>query len=465
MKYLNPSILQKVLDSEIVDGAIDKMPEFTGLSVDSRTIRFGELFFAIQGDNNDGHDFIPGAFKNGAAAAVINRNRLAQFADNPPGLIYAVDDTHEALLNLAGYIRRQIDARFAGITGTNGKTTTKEMLYSIINVSHNAFRSPGNLNNLFGLPLSLGMMPSNVDYAVFELGISVPGEMARLASIIKPDIAVITNIGPAHLDTLRTMENVVKAKFELVDNLPVGAVVILNADDENLTKEAHRRNLKYIGFGISNFCDIRATRIEIDDKGNYSCDVNGRNIRVPVYGKVNIYNVLAAIAAATVWECPPDDWEQGFASFQPVDMRMVSESFEGLHLLIDCYNANPESVTASLETLSNIPTEGKRIAVMGDMLELGENEKEFHKSIGAIAAESGLDFLLCLGPLTSITVEEAIFKGLSDKQAMHCRDHNELLNQLLKIIRRGDLILFKGSRGMRIEKIVAGLKGTAFKNN
>lgn len=462
---MNPTIMQKVLDSEIIDGSIDNMPEFTGLSVDSRTIKSGELFFAIEGDKNDGHDYISGAFKNGATAAVINRNRLSQFSTDPPGLIYAVDDTHEALLNLAGYIRRQIDARFAGITGTNGKTTTKEMLYSIVNVSHNAFRSPGNLNNLFGLPLSLGMMPSNTDYAVFELGISVPGEMTRLASIIKPDIAVITNIGPAHLDTLGSIENVVKAKFELLDNLPVGAVIILNADDENLTKEAQRRNLKYIGFGISSACDIQAIKIAIEDKGNYSCEINGHKISIPVHGKVNIYNVLAAIAAATVWNCSPDDWKRGLESFQPADMRMVSESFEGLHLLIDCYNANPASVTASLETLSNIPAQGRRIAIIGDMLELGKNEKEFHKNIGAIAADRSLNYLFCLGPLTSMTVEEAISKGMADTQAVHFNNHNDLLDQLLKIISRGDLILFKGSRGMQIEKIVTGLKGSAFKNN
>ncbi|MFH1698960.1 MAG: UDP-N-acetylmuramoyl-tripeptide--D-alanyl-D-alanine ligase [Candidatus Zixiibacteriota bacterium] len=465
MKYLIPSILKIVLDSEIINGAIDGMPEFTGLSIDSRTIKSGELFFAIKGENNDGHEYIPGAFQRGAAAAVVNRDRISQFSANPPGLIYVVNDTHEALLNLAGYIRRQIDARFAGITGTNGKTTTKEMLYSIVGVNHSAFRSPGNLNNLFGLPLSLGMMPSDADYAVFELGISVPGEMTRLASIIKPDIAVITNIGPAHLDTLGTIENVIKAKFELVDNLPVGAVVILNADDENLTNEAQRRNLKYIGFGISNDCDIRATKIRIDDKGNYFCDINGHNIRIPVFGKVNIYNVLAAVAAATVWECSPDEWTQGLASFQPVDMRMVSESFEGLHLLIDCYNANPGSVTASLDTLCNLPTTGRRIAIIGDMLELGENEIEFHKNIGAIAAKSGVAFLLCLGSLTENTVQEAICEGMTGKHAIHFRDHNELLDQLLKIIHRGDLILFKGSRGMRIEKIVSGLKGTAFKRN
>ncbi len=462
---MNRTILKTVLHSDIIEGPLDAMPDFAGLSVDSRTLKKGDLFFAIVGDNNDGHDYIANVFSRGASAAVISRNRMDEFKENPPGLIYVVNDTHEALLNLAAYIRRQIDARFAAVTGSNGKTTTKEMLYSILKVSNPTFRSPGNLNNLFGLPLSLGMMPEDAKYAVFELGMSTPGELTQLASIIKPELAIITNIGPAHLETMKTIENIVKAKFELIENLPVGAEVILNADDKYLMAEAKRRNLKFTGFGIDNETDFTAKNISAGKPCEISFTINNHKLTVPASGKVNIYNALAAVAASSIWGYQSEQWIKGLAAFRPADMRMTVEEHEGLSLLIDCYNANPASTKASIDTLANFDTKGKRIAILGDMLELGEKSKSLHYEVGRYIFDAGIDMLIALGPLSKNIISGAIDAGMDKSKLFHGKDHQEILDHLLNVIMKNDLLLIKGSRGMQMEKIITGLKGTAFKNN
>ncbi len=465
MKHLSPDILKIALEPEVVAGPEISDKKFAGLSIDSRTIKPGEIFFAIVGDKNDGHAYVNKAFEKGAAAVVINRDRLSRFSNNPPGMVLAVDDTHEALLNLAAYIRRRTDASFAAVTGSNGKTTTKEMFYAIASMCHKAFRSPGNLNNLYGLPISLGMMPDEIEYAIFELGISVPGEMTRLAAVIKPELAVITNIAPAHLETMKTVENIVKAKFELIDNLPVGAVVVLNADDPLLMAEAKRRNLDFIGFGIENECPFRAKDIRIEKDKGLIFAVNGQEIELPVFGRVNVYNALAAITASSVWDCQPEQWAKGLIGFRPVDMRLEIEEHDGLHLIIDCYNANPGSVSSSLNSLHEFDTPGRKIAVLGDMLELGETSKDYHFRVGEEAAKIGIDYLFCLGPESEAISKGALAAGMDDKAVFHFMKQQDLLNSLLDIIAKGDLILCKGSRGMELEKIIIGLKGSAFKNN
>jgi UDP-N-acetylmuramoyl-tripeptide--D-alanyl-D-alanine ligase len=436
-----------------------------GLSIDTRTILPGEIFFAIPGSTHDGHDYVAAAFKRGAAAAVINRSQKTRFADTPPGLLIVVDDTHRALLDMALYLRRNSIASFAGITGSNGKTTTKEMLYAIMSVRRRAYRSPGNLNNLFGAPIALGRMPENVQYAIFEMGISYPGEMTQLAEIIQPDIAVMTNIGPAHLESLGSIENIVKAKFELLDRLPAGSTVVLNSDDARIMAEARRRKSAFIGFGIDHECPFRAENIRLTLDRRISFTVSGQVIELPVLGRANIYNALAAVAAASVWGVPPEDWAAGLAAFEAVDMRLTLEKYRGLDLLIDCYNANPESVKEALRTLQGFNVAGRKIAVLGDMLELGEMSDALHVEIGRVAAGSGIDYLLCLGPHSAATINGARAAGMPADRMRHFAMHQELLDALVGLVKPGDMILFKGSRGMALEKIIVGLKGTAFAAN
>ncbi len=460
---MTPEILQKVLESEVIGGSSSTVPQFTGLSIDSRKVKQGEIFFAIRGHKNDGHNYVSEALQQGAIAAVINRIHIDRFRSKGPELIFAVEDTHEALLNLAAYIRRRSDARFAAITGSNGKTTTKEMLYAIVSSKYSAYRSPGNLNNHFGLPVSLGKMPP-VDYAIYELGISVPGEMSRLTSIIKPDLAVLTNIGPAHLETLKTVENVIRAKFELVDRLPVGAVIVLNADDPLLTAEAARRKIEYIGFSIENDSSFRATEVASWEKG-VSFEVNDVEVILPLFGRINIYNALAAIAASSVWDCGPSEWVAGLSTFKAIDMRLELEEHQGLKLLVDCYNSNPESARVAINVLKEMDVTGRKIAVMGDMLELGEASQELHRESGRQIGSAGIDYLFCLGPESQVTADAAAMAGMSQEHVFRFLKHQELLDKLVALAVPGDAILFKASRGMALEKIVIGLKGSALKNN
>ncbi|MEZ5360270.1 MAG: UDP-N-acetylmuramoyl-tripeptide--D-alanyl-D-alanine ligase [Candidatus Zixiibacteriota bacterium] len=459
------NILTSVLGSDVLNPGNRELTRFDGLSIDSRTVKPGEVFFAIVGDNNDGHEYVADAFKKGASIAVVNKSGLDKIDKASCGPLFIVEDTHEALLEIAAYIRRHIDAAFAGITGSNGKTTTKEMLHSIAGVSHKSFRSPGNLNNLYGLPISLGMMPLETEFAVFELGISVPGEMSRLASVIKPELAVILNVGPAHLETLGSIENVVKAKFELIDNLPVGAVIVLNADDANIMAEAKHRNLEFIGFGIDTTTNFTGKDLHITPDGKQQFTVNGHTIMLNALGRINVYNALAAIAASSVWGCTPEDWQKGLSAFKPVDLRMALESHNGLQLLLDCYNANPGSVKAALETLETMKTEGRKIAILGDMLELGPQSDALHREIGQRAASAGLHTLFCFGPRSRSIAVGAIDKGMDTKAVRHFEDPQELLHELVQTVARGDLLLFKASRGMKLETIVTGLKAAAFTNN
>ncbi|NMC44500.1 MAG: UDP-N-acetylmuramoyl-tripeptide--D-alanyl-D-alanine ligase [candidate division Zixibacteria bacterium] len=462
---MSAEILQTVLEAELVSPGKALPSGGTGLSIDTRSLLPGEIFFAIPGTTHDGHDYVEAAFRRGAAAAVINRSQKARFAANSPGLLIVVEDTHKALLEMARYLRRDSRAAFAGITGSNGKTTTKEMLYAVMSVRHRAYRSPGNLNNLFGAPIALGRMPQNVQYAIFEMGISYPGEMTRLAGIIQPEIAVMTNIGPAHLETLKTVDQIVQAKFELIDHLPAGAAIVLNSDDPRLVAEARRRNLAFTAFGVDADCPFRAKDIRLTLDRRISFTVSDQVIELPVLGRANVYNALAAVAAASVWGVRPEDWAVGLAAFEPAAMRLTLEHYRGLDLLIDCYNANPESVKEALRTLQGFAVAGRKIAVLGDMLELGDLSDALHVEIGRTAAAAGIDFLLCLGPHSAATVDGARAAGMKPDMSRHYATHQELLEALAALVRPGDMVLFKGSRGMELEKIVVGLKGSAFAGN
>lgn len=462
---MSAEILQTILEAELVSPGPNPLSGGAGLSIDTRSLLPGEIFFAIPGTTHDGHDYVEAAFRRGAAAAVINRSQKARFADNCPGLLIVVEDTHAALLAMARYLRRDSQASFAGITGSNGKTTTKEMLYAVMSVRHRAYRSPGNLNNLFGAPIALGRMPQNVQYAIFEMGISYPGEMTKLAGIIRPEIAVMTNIGPAHLETLKTIDQIVQAKFELIDHLPAGATIVLNGDDPRLIAEARRRNLAFTAFGIDTDCLFRAKDIRLTLDRRISFTVSGQVIELPVLGRANVYNALAAVAAASVWGARPEDWAAGLAAFEPAAMRLTLEHYRGLDLLIDCYNANPESVKEALRTLQGFTVVGRKIAVLGDMLELGDLSDALHVEIGRTAATAGIDFLLCLGPHSTATVDGARAAGMKPETIRHYATHQALLEALAALVRPGDMVLFKGSRGMELEKIVVGLKGSAFAGN
>ncbi|HBC46613.1 MAG TPA: UDP-N-acetylmuramoyl-tripeptide--D-alanyl-D-alanine ligase [candidate division Zixibacteria bacterium] len=422
-----------------------------GISTDSREVLVGELFVAIKGKNFDGHDFLTAAFNRGAVAAVVARDRAQELHD-PKYIV--VDDTLRALGDLAAAYRQKMTAKVVAVTGSNGKTTVKNMIFEILSRGGSALRSIGNFNNLIGLPLSvLHLRPQHLS-AVFELGMSARGEISRLGEIAAPDVAVITNVGPVHLEFLKTIEAVAEAKLEIVDRIKDSGILIINGDDTMLGSKLKKTTRKVLRFGIGTGNDIRPSAIEFDNRQMSMIRMDDVVLTPNLPGIHNVYNALAAFAVARALDIPSDEAAMAINFFKAEDMRSEVFRKNGVTLLIDCYNANPASTKYALETLSKMRSEGHHIAVLGDMLELGKSGRAYHEEIGDAARRLKIDYLLALGPLSKYTVASFGQGGI------HFENIEALLERLLKIINTGDIILFKGSRGMVLENAVDAVKSS-----
>lgn len=431
-----------------------------GVSTDSRTIKRGELFFAIAGPNFNGNNFVGDAFNKGAAAAVVSRT----FAQDTETLglmpIISVDDTTAALGELAKFWREKHPVLLIAISGTCGKTTTKDMTAAILNESCSVLKTEGNLNNHIGLPLTLFRMNNIHNAAVVELGISKKGEMTKLCSICKPDICLLTNIGPAHLKTLENIEGVASAKGELFSSLKGDGTAIINIDDPWIFKIAEGVQQKKITFSIRKKADV-CLRHSSENSGKISAwfNVFGSNIEVEInaLGMHNLSNAAGAIAASIAAGAETEDIVQGLKKFTPPDGRMKLVSLaHGITLIDDTYNANPLSAEASLKTICTINR--RRIAVVGDMLELGSTAEENHRYIGTIAGRLGIDILFASGMFGRFTADGALEGGMHHENVYFIESKKKLLDLLTKIIRAGDTILVKGSRAAGMEEIVNRLK-------
>ncbi len=444
---------------------------FKGVSIDSRTIKEAELFIAIKGENNDGHEYIRDALKKKCAGLIINRDyqHIDAIGDNVP--VVMVENTHHSMMRLAAVYRQSVNTKIIAITGSNGKTTTKEFVYALIqSLNKNCYRSSGNLNNLYGLPLAILGMPADSEYGVFELGISVPGEMTRLAIMAGPDLVVVTNVGPTHLETLGTVENVAEAKFELVDVLGVDKPVIINADDPLVMQAAAKRERDFFTYGLDTRADIHAERVVISEDGLPTVKIDGYPVKIRLFGDHQVYNLLAAYAVCRVlgMDIRPDELNDLNFDFAPY--RGEIENIDGLTLIADCYNANPVSMKSGLESFARYiktPTmKGRRsIVVIGDMLELGEKSVEFHRRIGELLVQLNFDNILTVGPLSVDIYQAAIDKGLNRTKIKHFGNTENAGEALMADIKRGDIVYIKASRGIGLEKIIILLKGTAFKQN
>lgn len=444
---------------------------FRGVSIDTRTLRAQQLFFAIKGENTDGHKYIADALTKNSAGLVVASDfaGLGDIGSQVP--VVLVENTHEAMMHLASVYRKKLPAGIVAVTGSNGKTTTKEFIFAMIKYKEKeTYGSPGNLNNLYGLPLAIFAMPSGSRYGVFELGISVPGEMTRLASIVQPDLAVITNVGPTHLETLGSVEGVAKAKLELADSMESDRPVIINADDTVLTKAAMVRKHRFVTYGVNNKADFTAVRAGVSDDGFPVAKIDGVEINIKIFGQYQIYNLLAGYAVCKTLglDIKPDELNN-------VDYRFASyrgeiENIEGLTIIADCYNANPASMTSGLksfrEYIGNISTGRHRsVAVIGDMLELGEKSVEYHQSIGRLLVDLNFDYVLAVGPLSKSMYDTALAMGLNKKKIRYCENTDDAGEALINDILRGDIVYLKASRGIALEKLITLLKGAAFRHN
>jgi len=442
--------LSRIADFAAAAGDYDPRALAQGYSIDSRTVQSGELFFAVQGDRLDGHDFVEQALSKGAIGAIVRKDQLTHFPTKT-GLL-AVDDTLVALQTLATAVRKLWGKTAIGITGSMGKTTTKEAMAHLLSARHRVHRSKGNFNNHFGLPLGLLTLEPEYDLAVIEMGMSHAGEIAALARIALPNEGVVTSVGPVHLEYFDSVAGIARAKYELIEALPHGGTAVLNGDDEYVCQFGRDFKGKVILFGLKTTADARAENIEIlgpeGTRFDLICQGLRQAVRSPLLGTHNVYNVLAAAAVALEHGITPSEIAAILPSLEPGDKRGQVVQVGNITVLNDCYNSSPKALMAAVDTLAAMPA-GQRIVVAGEMLELGATGEQLHRECGRYIAGKHLDFLLGVRGLAMPMVEAALAAGM---KAQFVATPEEAGEWLAREAREGDVVLLKGSRGVKLEK-------------
>ncbi|MDR2183931.1 MAG: UDP-N-acetylmuramoyl-tripeptide--D-alanyl-D-alanine ligase [Clostridiales bacterium] len=444
--------------AEAVGGRINN-PEIAdrliiGVSFDTREAMHDMIFVPLKGKNTDGHNFLHEAMKCGAACVF---SEIETYVD-----AIMVKDAAQALKDLAEYYRSLFDVKVVGITGSNGKTSTKDMVAAVLAEKYNVVKTIGNFNNEIGLPTTIFNIDDDTDVVVLEMGMNHRGEISRLSKIARPDYAIITNIGVAHIENLGSQEEIFKAKSEILDYLAPGGKVYLSGDDNFLARYRDRKNFVFYGYGLRN--TYRANEIEGNslDSSQYAVLLkDGRTLEVyvPTPGKHMVMNSLAAVAVGEEMGLAPAQIADGIKKFKSSGMRMnVIETNGGMRVIDDCYNASPDSVKAALEVL--LQATGNTMAILGDMLELGEQSYDMHFDIGAEAARLCIDTIICVGENSEATYEGAYSEfrsGASNSQIIYFNSKHDCMAQLDAFVKPGDTILVKASRGMRFEDIVRKL--------
>ncbi|MBA7560146.1 UDP-N-acetylmuramoyl-tripeptide--D-alanyl-D-alanine ligase [Candidatus Atribacteria bacterium 1244-E10-H5-B2] len=465
----------KAVSGKIIQGDRDCL--ISRISIDSRTLIPGDLFFAIIGPSFDGHDFIIEAFNKGAVGAVACKS-VSSLLQNEEidknKVIVEVKDTLSALQNWSKHYKDKFKTFNICVTGSNGKTTTKEIIAHILSQEFPLLKTSGNYNNEIGIPLTLLQLNKSHKILVVEMGMRGLGEIKTLTNFIPPDLALITNIGEAHIGLLGSKNNIFKAKSELLQSLDKDGMAIINKDDPYFFKMLEIvKGKKVYTFGIENDSDIMACNIRIvSDKGiRFTLEVQNdkrREIYFPLLGRHNIYNALAASAVAFALGIELDLIERGLFSFKPLDLHMqLSNFYNGIKILNDSYNASPISVKSALETLTEVAQNNRKIAILGDMLELGEKTDFYHREVGKEVTELSIDTLITVGRGGKIIAQSSKEKGMAEKRVFSFEKNEKriLAKKLLNLTKPGDFILLKGSREMKMEEILEFLQKEYQKNN
>lgn len=437
--------------AQFADGVVvgDPAVSFTGVSTDSRSIPEGSLFIPIRGDRFDGHQFLQKAVQEGAAAVMSEQD----IALSVP--VIRVDDTRRALLALAGGYRAMFPIPVVGITGSVGKTTTKEMTAAVLSQAYRTMYTQGNLNNEIGVPITLFRMEESTQAAVVEMGMSNFKEISRMTAQVRPNVAVITNIGTAHIEFLGSVQGIRDAKLEILEGLQPGGTAVLNGDEPLLWCKKNHLNVKTVYFGIENpECDVRAEHIVLeDDRVSFTICCFGVRFGVVLHtaGQHNVYNALAAAAAGHCLGLTPQQIAAGLAEFRDLHQTITYE--DGYAVIDACYNASPDAVEASLEVLHSLSVPGRRFAVLGGMRELGSYAAEGHRRCGRKAAACA-DFLYCYGDGAEDYRSGAVEAGMSDTKIHIFYSQEGLAGALRRVAKPGDALLFKGSRYWKMEKVL-----------
>ncbi len=437
-------------------------PSITGVSINTRTLRPGDLFIAIRGANHDAHAFIGTALEAGASALVVEEAWVAEQAVPGDVPAVAVADGKGALGALARGHRRGFDGPVVAITGSNGKTTTKEICHAIYSVKCRTLKNEGNLNNEFGLPLTLLAREPEQRAAVVEMGMNHRHEIARLAAIAEPTVGVVTNVGTAHIEHLGTREEIALEKTDLIAALPPEGIAVINADDPRIMMHAGRARCRVLRFGLGANADVRAEDVRFERGGRFAfrlCTPEGeRPVHIAGLAETTVINALAAAAAALAGGVDVDAVADGLGRFGHVPGRMACQTLSGgAQLIDDTYNANPQSMRSAIETLARLKGPGRGFAVLGGMGELGESADEAHRDAGRQVAESGVDHLFVVGETGRGIAEGAIEAGMAREQVHRHDAPEEAAGAIEALLGDEDWVLVKGSRAMRMERVVHAL--------
>jgi len=442
--------LSKIAEFIAASGDFPHDPVATGYSIDSRTIAAGELFFALIGERLDGHDFVPAALEKGAVAAVINQNQWHRYSWT--NRILSVDDTLAALQTLATAVRKLWGKPLVGVTGSAGKTTTKEAIAQVLSTHFRVLKSEGNYNNHFGLPLMLLKLEPGHDVAVIEMGMSHAGEIRALAKIAQPEIGVVTNVAPVHLEFFDSLAGIARAKYELVESLPANGTAVLNADDEYVSQFGRNFKGKVIRYGTRATADVRVENVESRGADGSRFDVvtaYGRESAVlPLIGEHNVWNALAAVSVGLARGLKLSETVAALATLRPADQRGQVLQLGNITIIDDCYNSNPKALHAMIDALAAMPA-SRRILVAGEMLELGPAGEEMHRAAGRHAAAKRVDLLVGVRGLAEAMVEAAKQAGA---HAEFVATPDQAGEWLAREARDGDVVLLKASRGVKLEK-------------
>jgi UDP-N-acetylmuramoyl-tripeptide--D-alanyl-D-alanine ligase len=449
---------------------LDPMARLAGVSIDSRTVGKGELFVAIHGSSHDGHGFVGDALARGAASGVVSRDRFAGYPDEIRARLFAVADTLVALHRLASracevWRKARPGRLIAGVAGSIGKTTTKEILAALVAARFRVLKTKGNLNNEYGLPLTLLSLEDEHEAIVLEMGMSHRGELARLAQIARPDVGVITRVAVEHLEFFESIDEIALAERELVENLAwPGATAVLNADDERVARFAEVARGRVISFGSRARADFRAEAIEergIEGSAFEFVSPAGRaRLELPLIGRHNVMNAVAALAAASVWGIGAADAQRVFPTLVPADKRGEVVRFgDGFTVINDTYNSSPSALSALAELLASTPGYGRRILAAGEMRELGTSSAELHRDCGRhVASLKKIDWIFGVQGEAREFVDAAVGAGHPKNRTQFFENSSEAAKSLTEFVTSGDLLLLKGSRGVRMEAILEGIE-------
>src|ERR1700688_164294 len=442
--------LSKIAEFISAKGDFSAEEVVEGYSIDSRTLGAGQLFFAVKGERLDGHDFVQQALEKGAVAAVVGKEQLGRYANK--ARLLAVEDTLVALQTLAKAVRKLWGKTLVGVTGSAGKTTTKEAIAHVLSARFRVLKSEGNFNNHFGLPLMLLKLEPGYEVAVIEMGMSHPGEIRALATIAHPEVGVVTNVAPVHLEFFDSLAGIARAKYELIESLPANGTAVLNSDDDYVSQFGRGFKGKVVMYGTRSTADVRAEKIQTKGREGVEFDVVIGGVRehavLPLVGEHNVLNALAAVSVGLERGMKPSEAVAALASLAAADKRGQVLQVCNITVINDCYNSNPKALDAMVDALARMEAK-RRIVVAGEMLELGPAGEEMHRQAAEHIAGKKIDVLLGVRGLAEAMVDAAKQAGM---HAEFAADSEKAGEWLAREARDGDAVLLKASRGVKLEK-------------